>query len=319
MRKDNFQDLKGSLKAYFNFGKSERLAIVLILVVIIALILLPRLYNSQKSPEALDAAVFSAEIDEFRKEQERIPSLDRSDFDYGNPDRSSVRDRIKPFMFDPNTLDPDGWVRLGFTEKQASGIVKFRDKGGPFVKKEDLKKLYVISDEVYELLEPFIQISNERIPERNTTKTSPTDRFESKYNPTQNKAELNSADSTALVKVYGIGPATAKRIMKYREKLGGFAEIEQLREVYGIDSARYAGISKNVFADASLITKININTASIDGLRKHPYIDYYIAKAIVDKRIKNGAFGSPDDIREIALIYDELFLKLRPYITTDQQ
>lgn len=314
--------MKKFLKEYFNFGKAESIAIFFILLLILFLILLPRIYSSRAQAGLTDASEFQQEIAEFRKLQESQPAGEQGGFDYNNPDKSVARAIFRPFLFDPNTLDSDGWVKLGFTEKQAAGILKFREKGGRFRDKEDLKKLYAVTEEVYDLLEPYIDIPAQSLPstETKTEKkgTYPSE-TPSKYNPTLNQVELNTADSAALVKVYGIGPATARRIMKYRAKLGGFTHVEQLQEVYSIDSARFSGIRRQVFADASLITKININTTSLEEMRKHPYIDYYIAKAIVDKRIKNGAYHSPDEIRSIALIYDELYLKLRPYLTTDPQ
>jgi competence protein ComEA len=307
--------LKNKLKEFLHFGKSERNAIAILIVAIVGAFLLPRYIFSLQQPKVIDNAEFSKEIDEFLKRTEKTVAADQREFDFTRPDKSIAKDRIKPFPFDPNQLDQKGWEKLGFTERQAAGIIKFKEKGGKFRVKTDVKKLFVVDDEIYGLLESYIQL-----PDKVET-TYSSDKKEYPKTPYKeyipHRAELNSADSASLVKVRGIGPAFAKRIMRYRDKLGGFSDIGQLQEVYGMDSARFIQIQENLFADEGLIKKININKASLDELRAHPYIDYYIAKAIVDKRIQKGTYTDLTELKEISLIYESLFLKLRPYLTVN--
>jgi competence protein ComEA len=306
------------LMEYLLFGKSERIAIVTVILLIIVLILFPALHNRMKHAVSFNDPSFEKEIEAFLRQEENAFEQESKSFDFVNPDREVFRRNIHPFRFDPNTLDKQGWIRMGFTEKQASGIIRFREKGGRFRQKEDVKKLYAVSEEVYNILEPFITLEETKplsvkgkveYPERAHSSMAGTERY---------KAELNSADSAELVKVFGIGPATARRIIRYREKLGGFAFIEQLREVAGIDSARFEVIKTGVFTDPDVVKKIEINKASVTQLRQHPYIDYYIAKAIVDNRIRKGSYTSADELTEIPLIYESLFNKLKPYISVDQ-
>ncbi len=306
------------LHEYFSYGKSERVAILVILLLILCLILLPSVYRQLREPVVIDDPAFEEQLSLFMKQEEAFTRVAAGGFDFSNPDKEASRRKITPFRFDPNTLDAAGWQKLGFSEKQAEGIVKYREKGGRFRVKEDLKKLFVVSDETYRLLGPFVQIEEAAMPAEHSnpgkdTRTPVSGKPLPKY-----QVELNSADSAELVKAYGIGPATARRILKYREKIGGFVNPEQLREVTGIDSSRYQQIREGVFADADLIRKIEINVLSVNELRKHPYIDYYIAKAIVDRRVRKGAYTSPDELKEIPLIYDALFKKIRPYISVDQ-
>lgn len=310
--------LKNHFLEYLSYGKSERIAIIAVILLIVFVLLLPALYSRLHKPVPVYDASFDKAIAEFMKNEETYANVDADGFDFTNPDKEIVKRKITPFQFDPNSLDIEGWKKLGFTEKQATGIVKYRDKGGRFRKKEDLKKLYVVNEEIYILLEPFIELSDAREDPDQKTGVGNMTSYSSRNFTAKYQVELNSADSAELVKVYGIGPATARRILRYREKLGGFVSPEQLRDVAGIDSARYEMIKDGVFADAEVVRKIEINTSSIVELRQHPYIDYYIAKAIVDRRIKKGSFTSPDELREIALIYEALFMKLRPYISTNQ-
>lgn len=310
--------MKNHFSEYLSYGKSEKIAIIAVILLIVFVLLLPSLYSRLHKPVQFYDSSFDKEIAEFLKNEETYANADASGFDFTNPDKEIVKRKITPFQFDPNSLDSDGWKKLGFTDKQAAGILKYRDKGGRFRKKEDLKKLYVVNEEIYLLLEPFIEISDTREEPGQHTETGNKPSYSPNNNTAKYQVELNSADSSELVKVYGIGPATARRILRYREKLGGFVSPEQLRDVAGIDSVRFEMIKDGVFADADVIRKIEINISSIIELRQHPYIDYYIAKAIVDRRIKKGAFSSPDELREIALIYDALFKKLRPYISITQ-
>ncbi|NTW24111.1 MAG: helix-hairpin-helix domain-containing protein, partial [Lentimicrobium sp.] len=298
--------MKNQLIEYFSFGKAERIAIITVITLIILLVLLPSVYNRFRKPVVVKDSMFDKEIADFLKQEEAQAATTRSGFDFTNPDREIVRQTIMPFEFDPNTLDAAGWQKLGFSEKQAAGVVKYREKGGSFRKNEDLKKLFIITAEIYKTLEPFLRIEEKKENQNSNPNTKKKASYASGNKPVKYQAELNSADSAELVKVYGIGPATARRIIKYREKLGGYASVEQLREVTGIDSARYEMIKSGVFTDATVITGIDVNKLSVTQLRQHPYIDYYVAKAIVDNRIKKGSYSSPDELKEIPLIYDAL-------------
>ena len=180
---------------------------------------------------------------------------------------------------------------------------------------KDLKKLFMVDEDIYGLLEPFILLEEKLVESDFKRAGDVTNSTKREFSP--DLTEINGADSSALVRVRGIGPTFAKRILRYREKLGGFSDIGQLQDVYGIDSARFIQIERHLYIDQKLIRKINVNTASLDELRAHPYIDYYIAKSIVDKRIQKGAFNELAELKEIPLIYESLFIKLSPYLTVN--
>ena len=131
--------------------------------------------------------------------------------------------------------------------------------------------------------------------------------------------ELNSADSLDLVQLYNIGPTIARRILKYRSLLGGYYCKEQLHEVYGIDSARYADIAPHLTVNSALVTRLDLNTATIDQLKRHPYLDYYQAKAIVRMREEKGAFNQVSDILNIPIIDTQTFKHIEPYLTCNSQ
>ena len=126
--------------------------------------------------------------------------------------------------------------------------------------------------------------------------------------------ELNGADTAELQRLYGIGPVFANRIVKYRRLLGGFVRKEQLLEVYGMDEERYSGIAGHIVIDTSLVERLRINEMSVAELRRHPYLDYYQAKAIVDFRKSGKRYESIDDLMLVSLIDNETATNLQGYI-----
>jgi len=125
--------------------------------------------------------------------------------------------------------------------------------------------------------------------------------------------EINTADSLQLLKLYGIGPSYAGRILKYRGMLGGFFSIDQLLEVYGMDSIRFEGILKNIQVDASLLKCLDINEAAFKTLLHHPYLDYETVKSICNYREYTGPITCPDTLRKV-IAYDPMFEKVKHYI-----
>ncbi|MFA6334476.1 MAG: helix-hairpin-helix domain-containing protein [Bacteroidales bacterium] len=189
-------------------------------------------------------------------------------------------------QFDPNTIDKEGLVNLGLTPKQAQVIINYRNKGGKFKNAGDFSKIYVISPETYERVKNFISIDNNKanLIEADSAISVKMNNFEMKR-----PVQLNYADSTELVSLPGIGPYYAKKIIQYREKLGGFALKEQLLEIYGIDRERYDLFSERIVVDTNDIVKLDLNKATFEEISKNPYIGDYVARSIIRYREKSGA------------------------------
>ncbi len=127
--------------------------------------------------------------------------------------------------------------------------------------------------------------------------------------------DINSADTTVLMTIKGMTPYCAGKIVKYRKKLGGYYSTIQLKEVWGMDSVLYKGVIDKTWTDTGLVLKININTADEKQLAYHPYIRYYLAKAIVNYRKEHGLFASVSALHQMAAIDDSTYNRIVPYLT----
>lgn len=321
--------MKSHLKDYFSFSKSERIGIIILISIIMFLILLPQVVkvNRNLTPIKTTDELYKVEVEAFMKGIDERQSKEKdtwngswnNSYNYAKNSRwnnattlgHTKKARFTPFRFDPNTATQEDWIKMGFSERQAAVILKYRNKGGHFSRKEDFGKLYIVDAETYNIFEPYITIHDSF--QKESFNVNPTYKTNQAVN-NKRKVELNSADSIELLRINGVGPVFASRILKYRKKLGGFATTEQVTEVYGMDSIRFSGIADQITVDTLLIKEIDVNTSSLTDLRKHPYLDYYSAKALIDKRVQLGGFSHLMEIQSALAGKPGLFRKIRPYI-----
>lgn len=207
--------------------------------------------------------------------------------------------------FDPNKLTVDKALKLGLSKKVANTLQNYLKKGGKFYKKEDFKKVYGLTQNDYERLAPFITIEEQPKEREPSKKTKETDI----------QIDINTATIEDWQKLRGIGPTYAKRIVKYRDLLGGFSEKKQLQEVYGFKLETYEYIKSNLVNTATnKLQKINVNQATIEQLAKHPYISEKVAKGIVQTRKKNGGFKQLAAIKNVKKMDVPTFQKISPYL-----
>lgn len=254
------------------------------------------------------------------------------------------------FPFDPNTASAEDFERLGLESWQARSIIRFREKGGIFSRPSDFARVYGITKRTYEVLLPFIQIADDYKPAadfygkegygRSGRRYTPyyNDR-EERYrryaqdntSPSEGKAEgktgtkvysyphklkanehieINGADTTLLMKIPGIGSYYASRIVRYRERLGGFASAQQLEEIDGLPESSIAYIK----IDEQQIRKMNLNKLTLNQLKKHPYLNFYQAKEICDYRRLKGPLHSIEDLKLLKDFPPDEIERLKPYI-----
>ena len=307
-----------TLKNTFDFSRTEQRGVV-VLCVILLLLMGFLFFFSHRTAKQEDSLTENPVIDSFLLRQQQYSDSVKASYRKTYPqdknyEKKGNKQQFNAFHFCPDTMKQNDWMRLGFSEKQAVQIAKYQSKGGKFYKKEDVKKLYCVSEETYSLLEPYIHISSpEKKPEKGDEEQE-NPKSALKY---MHKLELNEADSFDLLKVPGIGAKTAAQIISYRTKLGGFIHLDQLKEITIINEERFIKIAPYLHVNEKYIKKININEASISVLVKHPYIDYYLAKSIVNQRDKTGKYASPEEMKKALLIYDELYQKISPYLTVE--
>jgi len=215
-----------------------------------------------------------------------------------------ITDSAKPefFIFDPNTTTDAEFLRLGLTVKQITTIRNYRNKGGTFRKKEDFLKIYGLTAEQKRALQDYVEINkNEEIDSKEREFKAPL-------------IELNSADSVQLKQLPGIGEKLSKRIVKYRDLLGGFYAVSQLKEVYGLSEETFRKIEDKVRIDTTKIQKLKLNFDDAVELGRHPYLKKNLAKKIVNFRTKNGSIHDLSVLRDSMILNIDEYIRLKPYL-----
>lgn len=209
------------------------------------------------------------------------------------------------FFFDPNLITTKQWHLLGIGEKTSATIKKYISKGGKFKRAEDIYKIWGISRERADSLLPYVKISNVEEIKVNRTISVP---------PNKTLIDINKADSADFEKLPFIGPKLSLRIINFRAALGGFYKIEQVGETFGISDSVFQIIKPMLFISKADLRKININSATIETMKAHPYIRYKIANALISYRNQHGNFTSLDDLKKILIVDESIMQKLIPYL-----
>ena len=221
---------------------------------------------------------------------------------------------VETFPFDPNTADSSQLIRLGLQSWQVHNIYKYRARGGVYRKKEDFARLYGLTVKDYYRLEPYIRISSDYQPAATLVKEERKERDTLRY-PVKIQEDgqvvLNTADTATLRKVPGIGVYFAKEIVRYGQRLGGYVSVDQLDEI-----ADFPQASKKYFVvQQANPKKLNVNQLTLQQLRRHPYINYYQARAIKEYCRLHGPLKSLDDLRLSRDFPPEVIQRLAPYVT----
>ena len=218
------------------------------------------------------------------------------------------------FNFNPNKLGRNGWKKLGFRERIIDIIENYRKSGGLFKKKKDLLKIYGLDQAQYARLEPYIVLPDRANPKGSHQKQEIIEKKENEYLKKDTVINLNKADTFNLLLVHGIGPYYAKSICKYRDLLGGFSNIEQLKEVYGINDTVYNKINASLKIDTSEIEKIHLNNATFKNLIRHPYINAYQTKAIMKYIDYKGTIQSKKELVKNNILDEQTYKKVSIYL-----
>ncbi|MEJ6982166.1 helix-hairpin-helix domain-containing protein [Pedobacter sp. P351] len=298
-----------SFKEFFEFSKKELNGLLILSILLMCILSAPIIYAYLNPPKKYDYSEYIAEVKEFRASAaDKVPYKSRYRSNKVEADDEAFSGEL--FTFNPNNLSASDWKRLGLSDKQIKVIKNYESKGGKFYRKEDLKKIYSIKAGDYGRLEPFIDI-----PQRNSS-------FRNTFKPAGNKSstpraviDLNSADSAQLESINGIGPAFASRIIKYRNRLGGFCKKEQLKEVYGLDTVLYQKLQSLVTLNPASIKQIPVNLATFEDLKRHPYLSYKQMNAIIEYKKQHGDYKDINDLKQVAILNESVLNKIAPYLS----
>ncbi|POY38446.1 hypothetical protein C3K47_03360 [Solitalea longa] len=304
--------MKNIYNLWISFSKKEQNGLLVLASISLIVIGLNFFKEIVFREPPIDFNEFEYEIDQF--ERSKMQYADKQAFQKINSNESISQAKVELKPFNPNTLQLNDWLQMGLTEKQARVIINYVSKGGKFKKSEDLKKIYSITEKDYARLEPFIVIDKDDPISSTNYKVNNIPKF-SILKPKQ--IELNTADSAELTALRGIGPAFAIRILKYRNRLGGFYSKEQLKDVYGLDSLLYMSIQEKISVNSSLIQKVNINSASFNELKKYPYWSYKQINTVLNYRNQHGKFLKSEDLLKTEVIDDAILTKVAPYLLFD--
>jgi len=298
--------VKRRFTEFFSFTKKERNGIIVLIFICILLIGF-RSFVVSKSDHEINTrnTEFLAELERFEESLKRKEINTKQDF-VSKINTEEWKTPQNPFNFDPNLAIDSDFDKLGFTAKQISTILNYREKGGRFMNKIDLLKIYGITKKQYDFLEPFIQIVQ---PEKNINSIKKEFAKIKKLN----LIEINSASESDLMELNGVGESFAKRICKYREILGGFYCKEQLLEVYGMDTTRFNQFMHQFFIDTSLIVKQDLNMVKYNDLIKRQYLNKYQVQAILKYREIKGNYNKLDELIENNLVPENVYKKVKPY------
>ncbi|MBC7946510.1 MAG: helix-hairpin-helix domain-containing protein [Chitinophagaceae bacterium] len=303
---------------YFSFTRRERIGLLTLVCLIIVVFALPRIVARMQPQRivAADTAWISAMRRMQIKEdnQKTDGGRNRGNDDFATDDSRGRPDgpqRVELTYFDPNTTELEQWQRLGINVKTAQTIRKYVEKGGKFRKPEDLKRIYSLPPTEYERIRPYVKIESgaEAFEQRKTSQYA--DGFTRSF---PSPVDINVGDTAAFIALPGIGGKLAGRIVSFREKLGGFHSIDQLKEIYGLADSVFKKIAPLLLLNQYAVRQLNINTVTLEELKAHPYCKASLGNPIIAYRDAHGPFSTLEDLKKVMVITDEVFLKLKPYL-----
>lgn len=303
------------IRELFDFSKKERTGIFILLLIIFILIVIGKLIPWFVPSDRVNFSKWETEVNTYlAKTENKIP----------------VNMTLHPVSFNPNEVDSATLVNMGVPPKVVANWMKYLEKGGKFRDNEGVKKIFGMTPELFEQLDSFMLIPPVKFSEAKTDNSPYITKSQNGFKPdtffrrTFSKREkvrsivleLNSTDSLHLVEIPGIGPVFASRIIRYRNLLGGYYSVAQLREVYGMREENYMAVSPYLTADQSTLKTFNINFSTIQEIGRHPYVGFKTARKILKLRDQMGKFSTPDELSSV--VGADSLKRLIPYIKFSQ-
>lgn len=313
-------------KDYFQLNRRESNGFKLVFVLILMVYSFYFLFDYIRIEET--KRVFSQEdYDRFKLIKAEDPAKKEKSLSKGKLAVVSTPPELELFEIDPNKVTDTMLVKMGLPLNICRMWSNYLSKGGRFKQKEDVKKLYAMNDSIFDLISPYLIIPE--FKKKSTKHFNDNKEETSKRTHTKKKykrkvvlakvenvfyIDMNTADKTQWKKIKGIGAVLSKRIVAYRNRLGGFYAIDQLREVYNLPKEVIEENKHHLMLDKSKITKIELNKCSVYQLSKHPYITFNLAKSLVQYREENGGYKDLESLKKAHLLNEDLYSKIAPYL-----
>lgn len=294
-------------KDFFYYTKSERRVILLLLAIALLLLGIWAVMEYLRPVEVPVTLSESEEIDSFLANLEEQEKIRKS-----HTPKNEISAVLQPF--DPNPADSVLLRQLGLPVYIVRNILKYRAKGGVFRSPESFSRIYGLKEEVYQKLKPYITIAPLVSVSHVRTDTFRQLKDTIPYIPKYEEGtivDLNKADTSILKRIPGIGSTLARMIVVYRQRLGGFYDVSQLQEVPHVR----VELNKWFVVTPAGLHKIQVNSASLDKLRSHPYMDFYKAKAIMEYRRKRGKIKGLSQLSMFEEFTEKDLKRLSPYLT----
>ena len=293
------------IKPFFTFSNSDRNGIIILMVSIFLIVVGSSIIKKFGAEENFKINHAQIDMIQFPVEAKDSSNYDSSENEHDkqilNSEDNSESPTVELHSFNPNVFNENDWLQFDTPEKTIHTIQHYLQKGGKFKSSDDLKKIYGLSDLLIATIQPFIVFDSES-PDHSVNVIQ------------QEKLDLNLADSASIDGLKGVSNYTASKIIKYRNRLGGFISVNQLYEIKGIKPEFLQPVLNQVEVISPLQHFVQINLATQEDLSKHPYLNYIIANNIINYRNQHGVFKNENDLMKIELMTDSLLKKIGPYI-----
>ena len=304
--------LKQLISKFFGFSKTEANGAVVLFALICLCIVSPYIYRG----------LFGIRYESFEEDQQILDSL-VAQLNFEVKPRPEIEIILKPF--DPNNTSVEELKSLGIPDFLSRRIESYKNAGGEFRVKNDLAKIYDFPDSLFRVLRPYISLPDElkqkavRVSDAQPAKKpNPKATYvkrESRYSERPLLVDINLADTLEFQKLYGIGSGYSRRLVSFREALGGYHSVDQIKDVYGMSDSLYYQIKSFLtVSDTVNLKVIAINIATYQQLISHPYINSELTKEILAAKSKYGKFKRLEDLKRLTLLDSVGIARLGPYL-----
>ncbi len=289
-------------KRYFQFTRKERNGILFLLIILVVVWTFYFAMDYYFEKKEVDFSSFEQEVNHFYRQ---LDSINEQKQQSVSAQIAYNKDTCKVEI---NSPDLNTLLCIGLSEKLAKTWINYLNKGGKFKSVEEVKKLWGMNDSIYNNLLPYLFCEGQE------QQFDLKKRSQEKELRKIEMVELNTADSLQLMSLPSIGSSFAKRIIKYRERLGGFVTKEQLKEIYGFSEEMFEKVSPYVYVDVFEVKKLHLNKADYLTLIQHPYLSKNMVKGILQLRKNVGNITSKEELIMHNVISLEDWEKIKWYV-----